>query len=96
MLQDSDIPLIGGTNHGQRVQVDENTGEIEMEIHTTDPPIGEPVYTETYERRRFDGDGFGEGLECFVLKSDDSIEQKELARWTASHTPNLANKEDSA
>jgi hypothetical protein len=80
------FPLVGGSAHGQSVKVDKKTDEIDVPIHSTDEPVGQPLYNETYERRHFDGEGFGEGFDCFAVKSDDVVEQKELARWTVSHT----------
>ena len=82
MESSSQIHLVGGTGHGQSIQVEANIDEIELDVHITDPPAGTPLFTETYERRHFEGDGFGAGVDCFALKSDDATEQKELARWS--------------
>ncbi|MEQ1763970.1 MAG: hypothetical protein ABL984_12605 [Pyrinomonadaceae bacterium] len=87
---DSQIPLVGGSGHGQSIQVDSKTDEIELDVHTSEKPGSESTFTETYERRHFDGDGFGDGLDCLSLKSDDSTEQMELARWSVSQAPNVA------
>ena len=82
MHSDPKIPLIGGASHGRTVQVDPQIQEVELDIHTSDEPNSEPAFTEKYTRRRFEGQGFGEGFECFALTADDDTEQKELARWS--------------
>jgi hypothetical protein len=63
--------------------------EIEIDVQTTDSPTQDSTFTEEYERRRFEGEEFGEGFECFVFKPDDETEQKELARWTINQLADL-------
>ena len=82
MQQNTKVPLVGGTAHGKSIHADEHTHEIEIDVHTCDNPTTDSLFTESYQRRRFDGEGFGSGFDCFVLKSDDEAEQTELARWT--------------
>ena len=82
MQTHSRVPLIGGTGHGQTVDVDHNVKEIELDIHTTGEPLGKPMYSETYERRSLKGEEFGQNFECFAAKSDDETESRELARWS--------------
>lgn len=76
------VPIIGGSRHGQNIQVDKETAELVFDVHTAGPPTPDSTITETYQRRIFAGEEFGEGYECFVLKSDDETEQRELARWS--------------
>lgn len=85
MQHEPKVLLIGGTSHGHFIDIDKNTNEIEIDVHTTGAPTPDSTFTEEYRRRHFDGDGFGEGFDCFVLKSDDDTEQKELARWSLKH-----------
>lgn len=82
MQNQPNIPVIGGSNHGNSVQTDASTDEIEIHAQTSDASTSESAFTETYQRRRFYGEVFGEGFDCFVLGSDDETEQKELARWS--------------
>jgi len=82
MQYEPKVPLIGGSSHGQSIRVNNNTDEVEIDVHTTDSPMDNSTFTQAYERRHFNGDEFGEGFDCFALKSDDETEQKELARWS--------------
>ena len=76
------VPFVGGSRHGQTIQVDNNTYEIEIDVHTAGPPTDRSTLTENYQRRLFHGEDFGDGFDCFVLKIDDEVEQRELARWS--------------
>jgi len=92
MHHEPTVPLIGGSAHGKTINADTTTDEIEIDVHTTDSPTQDSTFTEAYERRRFDGEEFGEGFECFVYKADDEIEQKELARWTINQLADLSDQ----
>ena len=82
MQNQPSVPVVGGSNHGNSVQTDAGTDQIEIHTQTWDDSTSDFRSTETYQRRRFYGEVFGEGFDCFVLGSDDETEQKELARWS--------------
>jgi hypothetical protein len=91
MQHDPKVPIVGGTAHGKSIHASNDTNEVELDVHTCDNPTEDSQFTETYERREFNGEGFGEGFDCFVLKSDDETEQTELARWSISQPPMVAD-----
>lgn len=91
MQHEPAVPLIGGSAHGQTIRADKNTDEIELDVHTSEAPTKDSTFTESYERRRFDGEEFGEGFECFAYGADDATEQKELARWMLKQ-PDLSDQ----
>lgn len=82
MKNQPNIPLIGGSNHGNNIHPDASTDEVEIESQDSENSTSDSKSTESYERRRFYGEVFGAGFDCFVLGSDDETEQKELARWS--------------
>jgi len=90
MKNQPDIPLIGGSNHGNTVQTDASTDHVEIDPQTCENSTSDSRSTESYQRRRFYGEVFGDGFDCFVLGSDDETEQKELARWSISHPSSAA------
>lgn len=82
MQNQPNIPLIGGSSHGNNIHPDAGTDEVEIDSQTCENSTSDSTSTESYQRRRFYGEVFGDGFDCFVLESDDETEQKELARWS--------------
>ncbi len=85
MQDQPNIPLIGGSSHGNNIHPDATTDQVEIDSQTCENSTPDSTSTESYQRRRFYGEVFGDGFDCFVLKSDDETEQKELARWSIGH-----------
>ena len=72
--------LVGGKAHGEGVEVPDFIDSVESPGTTTDPPTFETAGLETYVRRHFEGEEFGEGSDVFGVSTDDDIETMELAR----------------
>lgn len=72
--------LIGGPNHGDRIFVPGNQNELESPVFPDEAKAKDSSHSETYTRRRFEGEEFGKGYECFGLADDDDTDTKELTR----------------
>lgn len=75
-----DYELIGGWSHGETVAVDESATRLESPVYEDENHLKEPFRSETYTKRRFAGEEFGDGYECYGLVDDDDTDTRELAR----------------
>jgi hypothetical protein len=87
------IKLIGGDSHGESVEVSEGADSIPSPEVTEDRPTFTTAGSQTYIRRHFEGEEFGDGSDFFGVATDDDTETKELARMTIkSDTANDPDK----
>ena len=72
--------LIGGHSHGQKAERADTETSFEAPVPTNEEDPDSGKQTESYTKRRFTGEEFGDGYECFAVETDDETETKELAR----------------